>query len=192
MEPSYFDLLSDSDRQQYVALRGRFAEDARKSRRAERFDTFRERLNSVRDFVERNDDDSWKRSLVCGLFFLRNSLAVNIQQVRILFGKCKSLINGSLQQLGYSAERATPEEYEELILRLPGQVADAFELKKWSMRRQAAEQARPFIVPVPMPWRVDVETEAVDAVVRRVPCPIKCRYKYLDIIQRSVSIQTEA
>jgi hypothetical protein len=191
MQPGYFDLLSDSDRQRYLSLRGRFAEGARKSRRAERLDTFKERISSVRDFVERNDDDVWKRSLVCGLFFLRNSLAVNIQQLRILFGKCKSLINGSLQHLGYSAEPITPEECEELVSRLPGQITDAFELKKWSMRKRAAEQPETFVVPLPMRWRAGVETEAVEAIVRQFPCPIKCRYKYLDIIQRSVSIQTE-
>jgi hypothetical protein len=40
-----------------------------------------------------------------------------------------------------------------------------------------------------MPRTVGAETEAI---VRDFPCPEKCRYKSLDIIQRSVSIQTEA
>jgi hypothetical protein len=125
MQPRCFDLLSDSDRRQYLSLRGRFAEDARKARRDERIDTFKERISSVRDFVGRNDADAWKRSLVCGLFFLQNSLAVNTQQLRVLFGKCKSLTNGSLQQVGHSAEPTAAEECEELISRLPGQVAQA-------------------------------------------------------------------
>jgi hypothetical protein len=39
---------------------------------------------------------------------------------------------------------------------------------------------------------VNVEIEAVAAAARRqFPCRVKCRYKYLDIIYISGSIQTE-
>ena len=42
------------------------------------------------------NENDWRGSLLCSIFFL-----INIQQFRHLVGKGQSLINGSLQQLGY-------------------------------------------------------------------------------------------
>jgi hypothetical protein len=50
------------------------------------------------------------------------------------------------------------------------------------------------VVPLPVVSKllVNVEIEAITAADRRqFRCPVNCRYKYLDIIHRSGSIQTE-
>jgi hypothetical protein len=196
-----FGLLCPSDRQEYDRLRDNFHEDIGKSRKGERLDVFTDRLNQVRAFIERNDEDQWKRSLVCGVFFLRDSLALNIQQLRTLLGKCKSSINGSLQRLGYSALLPGHEAEQEFLSRIPSHCQEPSDLKRWTIRKVASIVSTPkappapaLVIPLPLSWRdrVNVETEAVQEIVRRTfPCPVKCRYKYLDIIHRSVSIQTE-
>jgi len=201
MQPLYFQMLSDADQTRYAALQRRFSENRTDARKGERFDAFKDRLIMIQNFVQSGDFDDWKRSLVCGIFFFRGFLVVNIQQLRILLGKCKSLINGSLQQLGYCSETGTCALHEEFLSQFPPNMAHKVDMKKWSTRKQMHDEAaapvlfqtKPFIVPLPVPLGVDVETEAVDSIVRRpFPCPVKCRYKYLDIIQISVSIQTEA
>jgi hypothetical protein len=148
-------------------------------------------INKVRNFIERTQDDSWKRALVCGIFFLSDSLALNIRQLRLLIGKCKSSINGSLYRLGYAAQSSSRDGEQEFLSRLPVTLRDSLDLKTWTIRRTT--EARPRRVPSPPPPEpnVSVETEAVHVrVLKTFPCPVKCRYKYMDIIHRSVSIQT--
>jgi hypothetical protein len=196
--PTYFNLLSCSDSQDYAVLRASFHVDSGKSRKGERLETFVEGIRKVRNFIERKQEDEWRRALVCGIFFLSDSLSLNIQQLRILMGKCKSSINGSLQQLGYAAQSSSSETEQEFLARIPLNFRDATELKKWTIRKSVKTTPRietqpQFVIPLPASWRpqVNVETEAVHVIVHRTfPCPVKCRYKYLDIIHRSVSIQT--
>jgi hypothetical protein len=71
---------------------------------------------------------------------------------------------------------------------------DLSDLKKWTVCKTAADKNATFLVPLPTVSKslVNVEIEAVAAAARRqFPCPVKCRYKYPDIIHRSGSIQTE-
>jgi hypothetical protein len=69
---------------------------------------------------------------------------------------------------------------------------DSPELKKWTIRKRADAKANCVTVPPPLPEpNVSVETEAVHVrVLKTFPCPVKCRYKFMNIIHRSVSIQT--
>jgi hypothetical protein len=197
-DPTNINLLSYSDSQDYALLRASFQVDSGKSRKGERLETFLEGIKRVRNFIERTQEDEWRRALVCGIFFLSDSLSLNIQQLRILMGKCKSSINGSLQQLGYAAQSSGADTEQEFLARIPLNFRDSNELKKWTIRKSIKVTPRiagtqQFVVPLPASWspQVDVETEAVHVIVHRTfPCPVKCRYKYLDIIHRSVSIQT--
>jgi hypothetical protein len=59
-----------------------------------RIDDFREIIEPVELFINSNDVDKWRRSLVCGVFRLANRIAVNIAQLKWLVFKSKSLING--------------------------------------------------------------------------------------------------
>jgi hypothetical protein len=195
--PAYINLLSSSDSQDYALLRASFQVDSGKSRKGERLETFMEAIKKVRNFIERTQEDDWRCAQVCGIFFLSDSLSLNIQQLRLLMGKCKSSINGSLQQLGYAAQSSSSDSEQEFLARIPLNFRDATELKKWTIRKSAKAtpigRQHEFVVPLPASWRphVNVETEAVHVIVHRTfPCLVKCRYKYLDIIHRSVSIQT--
>jgi hypothetical protein len=197
-KPFHWNLLSDSDAHIYLELRDHFNQNAGKSRKGERLDSFTERLDRIRSFVDRDDEDCWKRSLVCGICFLPNALALNIQQFRKLIGKCKSSINGSLQQLGYTAQ--PPAKHLEQLFRakLPPNMRDNGELKKWSFRFKEMDVREksppPFVVPLPLSWasQVNVESEAIEAeLAKKFPCPVKWRYKFWDTIRSSVSCQTE-
>jgi hypothetical protein len=48
---------------------------------------FLQRLKAVRAFIEWEPLSQWKRATVCGVIFLKGSLAINIQQLRLLMGK---------------------------------------------------------------------------------------------------------
>jgi hypothetical protein len=100
-------------------------------------------------------------------------------------------------QLAASRSRAIPpgpEAEQKFFTRIPRQCRDLTGLKKWTVRKTTADKNDTFLVPLPIVSKslVNVETEAVAAAARRqFPCLVKCRYKSLDIITKSGSIQTD-
>jgi hypothetical protein len=199
--PRNLSVLSSDDRADYLALQAQFLADPGKTKNGERVESFTDRLEKIRHYVEFRIEDSWKRSLVCGVFFLQNGLALNIQRLRFLLGRCKSAINGSLQVLGYEVEPVSPNcGNQDFLMRIPSFIRTGHELKKWTIRRipepsgDYSLPAQAFVIPLPIPGMAPaaVDTQFVEnSVQKKYPCPVKCRYKYYDLSYRSVSIQTE-
>ena len=132
--PGHWDLLTRSDLEAYVKLRKSFYDEIRKSKKGERLDAFIQRILKIKQFVERGDGDDWKRGLVCGIIFLPNSIAIHIQQFRLLLGKCKSSINGSLQAIGFAAHPQGGPIETELLMKVPIFQREHSEVKKWTVR----------------------------------------------------------
>jgi hypothetical protein len=193
--PRHWELLVPEDQQEYLMLRAQFHEEILKSRRGERIDVLVQRLKSIRSFINRDVLSQWKRSLVCGIIFLDNALGINIQQLRNLLGKCKSSINGSLQQLSYVAKPSTREIDSEIARSIPVLKNDRAELKKWTIRYGAfpddSEMVPLIEVTQTLPSPPPRPEEAKDVVKWAFPCPAKCRHKFYDILYISTSIQTE-
>lgn len=209
--PNHIQLLCARDVEEYLRLRHKYSDEmTKKSRKGERLDSFVAKLKEIRMFIEKGDNDDWKRSLVCGIIFLEKSLAINIFHFRILLGKCKSSINGSLQQLGYVAIPSGRDFGQEILMKIPLFKKDPGELKKWTIRENQSGVERikkqsVFLIELPkkkavvkMPEPVieqlpqPLKAEDIQKIVKTAyPCPIKCRYKFYDTIYRSVSIQTE-
>ncbi|OHS97519.1 hypothetical protein TRFO_36278 [Tritrichomonas foetus] len=214
--PSHWELLSEDDKQGYISIKSLFNDDLSKSKRGERFEIFVTRLKTIRDYINRNPNDQWKRSLVCGMVFLTSALGINIQQLRLLMGKCKSSINGSLQQLGYTAKPSTHEIDQELGIKIPCLKNDHYELKKWTIRygtfpdeyKQKKSEPNKIQTKAQVPNNIEKvkplaikedplpQTVNADDVIRVVnvsyPCPAKCRHKFYDLLHSSISIQTDA
>ena len=132
--PLHWELITRQDLDDYVQLRNSFYDEIRKSKKGERLDAFIRRLIKIKEFVERGDSDDWKRGLVCGIIFMKNSIAIHIQQFRLLLGKCKSSINGSLQQIGFVAHPQGGPIEEELFEKVPIFRKEHSEVKKWTVR----------------------------------------------------------
>lgn len=211
--PNHWDLLTKADIDEYLALRNSFYEQIKKSKKGERLDSFNERLYHIRRYIEKGDGEEWKRSLVCGVIFLSQSLAINIQQFRILLGKCKSSINGSLQQLGYLAQPQGGPIDRELFTKIPLFQKEHSEIKKWTIREnknhiEICKAPPPHILPmikteiqtIPIIHQtqvIDPKPEIDLGTIKKIvktnyPCPIKFRSKIYDALHQSVSIQTEA
>jgi hypothetical protein len=71
-----------------------------------------------------------------------------------------------------------PEAEQKFFTRIPQQCRDLTDLKKWTVRKTAADKNAIFLVPLPIVSKsfVNVEIEGVAGAVRRqFSCPIKCR-----------------
>jgi hypothetical protein len=198
--PNHLALLAEADRIEYLGLRDRFHDELAKSKKGERLESFTDRLKKIRRFIDRQDEHDWKRSLVCGVVFLPDGLALNIQQLRILLGRCKSSINGSLQQLGYTSEPQTQTTSQDFLMKIPAGYHNTADLKKWTIRRNPAASVEilprsPFLIPLPSLWTPPAApaTNTMQQVLQtRFPCPVKCRYKYHEMLYQSAAAQTEA
>lgn len=198
--PNYWTLLDESDQQEYLRLRSEFHCAIEKSQRKDRIDIFIQRLKSIRNFIENRDPSTiWKRVMVSGVMFLSSSLAINIQQLRILMGRCKSSINGSLQQLGYVSKPSTQEIDQEMIQMVSLLKDDHAQMRKWTIRigtfpndyksqsKSDEEISDPDPVVPPSP-PVSAEM-AHSAVQLTFPCPAKCRHKFHEMFYPSFSLQ---
>ncbi|OHT14800.1 hypothetical protein TRFO_42883 [Tritrichomonas foetus] len=220
--PQNWQLLNHTDLEEYLKLRLQNEEDTTKSKKGERIDTFNNRLDQIRKYIERDLENQWKRSLICGVIFLHDGVAIHIQNFKMLLARCKSSINGSFQQMGYAAIQCNPSAAQEIVQKIPYFAKYPGELKKWTFREFKNEQnhpqiekKKPFIIELPkkkmsnfdLPVKVVnqeehklgepekkplVAEEVQKAVTRAFPCPVKYRYKFYDAIYQSVSIQTEA
>ncbi|EAY12549.1 hypothetical protein TVAG_139290 [Trichomonas vaginalis G3] len=193
--PLHWDLISQADLDDYVTLRKNFYDEIRKSKKGERHDAFIRRLRTIHDFVQRGDKDDWKRGLVCGILFLSKGIAIHIQQFRLLLGKCKSSINGSLQQIGFIAHPQGGPVEQELYSMVPIFQREKSEIKKWTVRDNTLNvilfSDDHKILNNPPELVNNVGTEAIEPVMRHFNVPIKFRLKYYHILHTSVATQTD-
>jgi hypothetical protein len=104
--------------------------------RATRHRTFDECLTQIRGFAIRDDADDKLRSVVCGVFWLPDGVAINVRQLRLLMGKCKSSVNSSLQKIGFSVTLRRTEIVGVITSHLPFLLDHPAELRKWTIRRR--------------------------------------------------------
>lgn len=198
--PLHWEILSKMDLSAYLSLRNFFYEQIHKSRKGERLDSFSDKLNMIKKYIDSSDSDKWKRSKVCGIIFFEDRLIINIQQLRILLGKCKSSINGSLQQLGYTSLPQGAPFGQNAVSQYEFLVNDKSEVKKWTVREKKqenpppAEPSPPKILPTVqlhkvVPAQPAIETWDIRNLLNNtMPCPIKFRAKLLNKVCQQVSV----
>lgn len=132
--PVFYNLLSDADKELYNKMRITLSSPACKHRRHHSKELNREIINSIKNFVVRNDPEDWKRALVTGIAWLPNAIAINTRQLRLLLSKCKSSINALFQDLGYYTIPTTNDYSSSIISCFPLLKDNFSELRKWTIR----------------------------------------------------------
>ena len=138
--PSYFESLSYDDRKAYEDLRSVLAAPDHRYNRNKRIVTFTDMLEQIKKFCVRNDEDDWKRYLVCGICWIGNDIAINTRQLRILLGKSKSTINGALAKMGYETLPFRNND-NGLMDKIPFLRGNFNETRQWTVRRITAINA---------------------------------------------------
>jgi len=167
--PQYWDFLCDLDKTQYIELKRDFTGSNVKRQRGGECETFDGVLDSIRAFAERDDENDWRRFLVCVVCWLDSAIAINTRQLRLLVSKCKSSINGSLQKMGYCTNTSHSESWRVLFPHIPLLKDQFCELRRWTIRYKGGGEAHP---------------EALTIVVHERPpsCPLKLRAKMAKIM----------
>ena len=134
--PSHWDMLSAEDKQRYLELTeaiNPLTFRTSKDRLTLKFNII---LNMIYDFVMYRDEDQWKRSLICGVAWLNDALAICTAQFSKLINRCKSSVNIGFQSMGYHNTQATVELASELMKVFPFMMKNSNEMRQWTFRKK--------------------------------------------------------
>ena len=132
--PLHWDLLCESDKAIYEKMLSVLSAPKVHSRKNTKLTEFKDALDAIKIFEDHEPEEKWKRCLVCGVCFFEAGIAVNITQLRKLILKCKSSINGCLNEMGYSIVVSKVNGCSELFSIIPYLNKNYSELKCWTVR----------------------------------------------------------
>lgn len=137
--PNYFNQLTEEEKKEYLELRQRLSMPGCKNRRNKSNETFMDIIKTIKKFVNGNSEREIERSLVCGIVWLDNGIAINTHQLSLITNKCKSSINGSFQALGYGTTPTGTESSTELIAKFSFMKKNFGELRQWTVRKKLCD-----------------------------------------------------
>lgn len=132
--PRDLQILTDQDQETLKQLQSALSSTGSRNLRGKQLKTFSDMINIIQKFCIRGDAYDWRRCFVCGICWLNNGIAINNRRFGCLLGKCKSSINGSFQQLGYTTAPSRSESYDSIVEAIPILKNDMPSLREWTLR----------------------------------------------------------
>jgi hypothetical protein len=131
---AYWNSLTADDRSEFIRLRSHFHQCQKCSSSDRRGVTFSKELQVVLSFIERSPDNMESRCIVTGICVAGPVICINTRQLKVFLCRCKSSINGILQELGYLAIRTRTKTRQAIQVCLPSLDRDADLLRQWTVR----------------------------------------------------------
>lgn len=125
----YWNMLPVEDQQEYIKMRESFSKVNMKEKNYRGFDND---LRVVRQYIDRRPEQKQERSVICGIFFAKNFIAVNISQLKIIIGRCKSSINNGFVLLGFISAKIKVKKCIESVLPIISK--DTSIIRQWTIR----------------------------------------------------------
>lgn len=132
--PKHFELLNPDDKMKYKKLQAYFIAHAMSPKNCGD-NAFQDSITKIFSFCIRHEEEDWKRSVVCGIYWFDDNILLSVQQLQVLLGKSKSSINSSLQRLGYSCGPRVRES--RVVPEIPFFGTCPTELRRWTFRKLA-------------------------------------------------------
>jgi hypothetical protein len=170
--PRFWERLTIEDQKKYVFLHKTMSSPNYKNKRHKSNQMFQKIINTIKAFVIRGEIQDYDRSLVCGIFFLKEMkncnaeeavkmlgtlkneiIITNTNQLKILLSKSKSSINGSLQTLGYNSVTlnengdilaAADDSQPSIVSRLLPEFENNYSItRQWTVRSKSSDWVTP-------------------------------------------------
>lgn len=126
--------LSQDDQIEYLRLRVKFHQQQRSSGKDSRVASFHNELLTARSYIERRQTGKEERSIICGVCFAGRYICINTRLLKYFLGRCKSSINGSIQQMGYVALKTKTKARNCVLAVMHSLVDDVNNLRQWTVR----------------------------------------------------------
>ena len=134
--PAHYDILTDEDKAGYQELRKSLQSAFSLAPRSSKIsDSFESVVEQLRRYIICGDASAeLRRSLVCGIMWIDNVVAINTRQLCIIVGKCKSSVNSGLQAIGYTTIPTDANTATALTKAFPFMKSDFGEMRQWTFR----------------------------------------------------------
>jgi hypothetical protein len=160
--PYFWRLLSPNDKNEFTQLRSIFYQNKGSMARHRRALTFANELHMVLDYIERAPDNMESRAIVSGICFTGPIICVNTRQLKSLLSRCKSSINGILQELGYASLRPRSKTRSCIFAILPSIERTPEIARHWSVRHASERSSFCFVSKFPTPVLPTIAREDLD------------------------------
>lgn len=183
--------LSREDQSEFAKLRTSFHQSQKSSSKDPRLVSFSNELHTIISFIDRAKTGQEGRSIISGVAFAGPFICVNTRQLRDFLGRCKSSINGSLQQLGYVALRTKSKAKACLLTVMPSLVDDQNNFRQWTVRYASREARACFVTSQRFPQLPAVTEEDLNEEHREPdPMPVRIESAPIDsIMSTSISVE---
>ncbi|OHT13923.1 hypothetical protein TRFO_15819 [Tritrichomonas foetus] len=132
--PEYFDLLDSSNQSQFCQLRAILASDNFRYNKSHSCNTIELILTMIKVFCLKDNEDDWKRCLVCGVIFFDKYVAINTRQLSTVLLKSKATLNAILFKAGYAPLQKSDEAYQSFQERMPYLRNHPMKFREWTVR----------------------------------------------------------
>jgi hypothetical protein len=149
-KPRHWSLLHTDDQLAYQTLKTIVEQLTVRTSRDRAAENFQLLMRHLKDYIIRHDDNDWKRSLVCGIAWLGDAIAVSTAQLRKLTGKCKSSVNNGFESIGFIPAPMSADSAEKLTCAIPLMRDDPREARKWTVRIPCGPPPLAFTLPIPL------------------------------------------
>ena len=151
---TYWSQLTLEDKMEFLKLRTKLHETQKASMKDRRLVSFSNEMATILKFLERDERCREQRCVLSGVAFAGPYICVNTRQLKSFLGRCKSSINGSLQQLGYVAVRTKSKARACVLAVMPILANDPNLLRQWTVRGASSDALFCFVSrfqPDPLP-----------------------------------------
>jgi hypothetical protein len=131
---NHWNALPTDDKAEFFSLCSGFARDQSTLSRDPRVVTFPADLVRILKFIDRSPSNLEARAICTGICFLGPLICLNTRQLKGVMGRCKSSINGLLQQLGYVTLRTRATTRFCLLRALPILGQNSTQMRQWTVR----------------------------------------------------------
>jgi hypothetical protein len=153
--PTHWNLLTPEDQSDYLHLRQQLDAFTVRTSRDRVATQFKEIITKIVNYCLRNNEDDWKRFLVCGLVWLQpeveidhhdGAFALSTRQLCKLVQRCKSSINAGFQSIGYVTTSTSLAHTSAFLRIFPTMRNNMEEMRQWTIRGLVAGCC-PFPIP---------------------------------------------
>ena len=146
--PQHYNILCADDQLSYQELSEKLKKDTHSQfrRKTESFQTIFDRLQG---FINKSENDVWKRSLVSGLCIISpDKIAINSRQLMKLTELSKTTINSYFSAIGYKSS-TKPEDIKEVYKIIPYLKTNQGLIRQWTIRYKEEKETVPSSPVVP-------------------------------------------
>ena len=172
---AYWNQLSQDDKDEFIRLRTSLQQSQKQSNTVKdsRLMAFSNEMKTILKFIEHDESGRQQRSILTGVAFAGPFICVNTRQLKNFLGRCKSSINGSLQQLGYIAVKTKSKARSCVLAVMPLLSNDVNLLRQWTVRGASEDALFCFVSnfqpnPMPIITSEDLNEERRSAVVAKL------------------------